>query len=255
MTKTMRTTRQALLYVTRELLEHLMPDWRTIAKLRYGDVLDGCEPRDWETLGEIPNSSLIVTRPFREALKLPTNCIINGISYSHRFAYDQITFKIGCSDFVQTTEGGILPEVRAVYNRLGFVRWEGPAVRVEYLLSHTEYMEREGRQAESPTPKNPPHPGYSGVVEYATGLENEQLQKEMISYRDGKVQTEEKNGEKAETVHVQFDTAKVAWDTKQENSVIPTGVSLACWSCHNPTIRQLPDGTPECPACAEKRLL
>lgn len=138
----MKLTRQAVLCVGRELLESLLPDWQTVAMLRYGSLtepsLDGIDRVE------------ALARPFHRALKLPADCQITGISQHYRFNQDQIAFRIASPDFKETLPWNILPEVEAVYNRLYhsvmedgipmpgtnteasgyFLRWTGPAVAV-----------------------------------------------------------------------------------------------------------------------------
>lgn len=103
----MKTTRQAMLKVNRSLLESIMPDWETAARVRFGEMVDGRLPKDVEQIAE----------PYHTALKLPANCRITGISNLYAFNRDEIVFRIESPDFVETPSCDMLPEVRAVYQR------------------------------------------------------------------------------------------------------------------------------------------
>ena len=102
----MKATRQAVMRVSRQLLEELMPDWKTAAVLRYGELIE-------ERLA--PDRVAEIAEPYHKALKLPTNCRITGISIGFGFDHDEIGFRIESLDFVETLEGNMLPEVQAVY--------------------------------------------------------------------------------------------------------------------------------------------
>ena len=113
----MSATRQAVLRVSRPLLEALLPDFRTVALLRYGELV---KPR----LGmftDVAAQVAEIAAPFHSALKLPANCRITGISVGHLFDRDEVAFRIESPDFVETLDGGPLPEVQAVYqNKYSF---------------------------------------------------------------------------------------------------------------------------------------
>lgn len=128
----MKTTRQAVLCVSRELLEQLLSDWKMVALLRFGDLVDSSF--------SIVEKFAKLAKPYHTSLKLPANCCITGISHTYRFQYDQVAFRIECPDFVETQEACMLPEVQAVYqgslywnngpNTGYFLRWGGPAVEM-----------------------------------------------------------------------------------------------------------------------------
>lgn len=118
----MSKNRQAIMLVSRPLLEDLLPNWQTVVKLRYGDVTEQDRPEALEDL----------VKPFHDALQLPANCRITGISASYYFHRDEVAFCLECPDFIETVEGQRVPRVVAVYIRTidttQFLRWEGPAV-------------------------------------------------------------------------------------------------------------------------------
>lgn len=114
----MKTTRQAIMTVSRQLLEDLLPDWWTAVQLPHGDLL-------------------------KQVLKLPANCQITNISQVAKLAAntsvffynEQIAIRVECPDFVETPAGALLPEVLAIYQSpTGLVKesyflfWDGPAV-------------------------------------------------------------------------------------------------------------------------------
>lgn len=135
----MKTTRQAVMKVSRQLLEQLMPDWETAAQLRYGQMIGGRFPADVD----------VISIPYHMALKLPDSCSITGISSQLHFYSDEIAFRIESPDFVETEHGCRLPEVQAVYQNKYefnfkptvevqlqsatgyFLCWAGPAVAVQ----------------------------------------------------------------------------------------------------------------------------
>lgn len=109
----MTAVRQAVMYVSRSLLESLLPEGKTI------DCVADKLGAEYAWLAE--------------AMKLPANVRITGVSMALRFVYDQVAIRVECSDFVETLPSNCLPEVQATYKRgvdgKGvFVRWEGPAM-------------------------------------------------------------------------------------------------------------------------------
>ena len=126
----MVTTRQAIMCVSRHLLEELMPDWQTVALLRYGELVEECSSE----LVRLSDSDKVaeLAAPFHQVLKLPSDCWITGISAAHSFRRDEIAFRIASPDFVETPEMVTLPEVRdlnlvlqtadahKLYERFGF---------------------------------------------------------------------------------------------------------------------------------------
>ena len=130
----MNTTKQAVMYVNRKLLEELLPDFENVALLRYGDLVNN-QLSVTEKLAEM-------AKPFHTALKLPASCWITAISPHCRFINDEVTFRIESPDFVETQEVCTLPEVRALYQTVHkegkpdwsyFLRWEWPAVAVQRM--------------------------------------------------------------------------------------------------------------------------
>ena len=128
----MKTTRQAVMYVERLMLESLIPDWRTVVKLCFGDVIKQDCPENFEEL----------LRIFYVALKLPDNCKIRRINHYPQFNLDQIALRIECPDFIETLKGCYLPEVQALYKSVQeevkpdwsyFLRWDGPAVHIQRI--------------------------------------------------------------------------------------------------------------------------
>ena len=150
----MKTTRRAIMCVSRQVLEELLPNFEKMALLRYGFLL--------ESESSTPEKHAVLTALFHEALKLPSNCHIVTINTSYRFMYDEVAFLIECPDFVETEEACVMPEVQAVYQSQHdftvkpgdwfdhgtnksfapdqlvstdsssyFLRWEGPAVETK----------------------------------------------------------------------------------------------------------------------------
>ena len=133
----MKASRQAVVFVDRQLLEELLPGFKTAALLRFGELLLE------ELLSGFENSTerlADLAGPFHMALKLPGNCRITGasslrsapwpagISPHHRFEYDQVAFRIECPDFVETAPGNMLPIVGAVYQNSLDMRVTGPGM-------------------------------------------------------------------------------------------------------------------------------
>ena len=101
--------RQAILLVSRQLLEEIMPDWRTCA-----DVL-------WE---KTPDLDAIAV-PYHAALKLPDNCRIVGIGTWDTFDQNPVAFRVESPDFVEIPDGYAVPEVAALYKDGRFFAWTG----------------------------------------------------------------------------------------------------------------------------------
>lgn len=99
-------TRQAILRVSRVLLESLLPK---------GKVIDTVSDK----VGEVDYSWL------KDCMNLPSNCKITGVTTYLYFIYDEIGIRIECEDFVKTSEGCVLPEIRTLCNENGFLQWEG----------------------------------------------------------------------------------------------------------------------------------
>lgn len=138
----MVTTRQAILRVSRPLLEALLPDFRTVALLRYGELV---EPRLGPST-DVAAQVATIAAPFHQVLKLPADCRITGIAMhpSLYFDRDEVTFRIESPDFMETPEGGMLPEVQAMYSNvpsiddkdcaeMHFFKWEGTAVETRRI--------------------------------------------------------------------------------------------------------------------------
>lgn len=69
----------------------------------------------------------------QRTLMLPDNARVDAVSFHAYFMYDQAALRIECPDFVDTLEGGMLPEVNAEYDSDGFVRWTGSAVAAQRI--------------------------------------------------------------------------------------------------------------------------
>ena len=68
----MRTTRRAIMCVSRQVLEELLPDFEKVALLRYGFLL--------ESELSTPKKIAMLTASFHKVLKLPSNCHIVTIN-------------------------------------------------------------------------------------------------------------------------------------------------------------------------------
>jgi hypothetical protein len=64
----------------------------------------------------------------RRHLKLPETVKVLMVSEHVFFIFGQVGLLLESPDFIETPEGSLLPEVRAIYNGDGFLRWDGPAV-------------------------------------------------------------------------------------------------------------------------------
>ena len=243
-------TRQAVMKVSRELLEELMPDWQTRARARYGDMVDDRLPKDVEA----------IAGPYHLALKLPANCRITGISADLLFLYDQIAFRIESPDFVETKPGSQLPSVNAVYhNRYEFnfeltdevqlksatgyfLRWDGPAVETCRTYGPAGKEVRVEAVSVGYGVEKGIHPV---VAETAQLLKPRSLAPgEKLKGADGYALPE---GSEA-----------VLKELKEKGVLEGKPVSIfpcPCWRCQSPTSRCLPDGVAECRDCAEKSLL
>ena len=112
--KPVKTCREAVMRCSRELIEGL---------LQPGQVIDCVADRigvkyDW----------------LREALRLPPDCKITGVSVGAYFSANQIAIRIACPAFQETAEAETLPSVEAIYvaTEAGarFAGWFGDAVLV-----------------------------------------------------------------------------------------------------------------------------
>lgn len=260
--------RAAVLRVSLELLEKLLPDWRTVAALRYGELVEPCLSKD---VGKI-------AAPFHAALKLPRDCYITGISTNAFFDRDEVAFRIESPDFVETSLGCVLPEVQAVYQRcldmqihnpgitatgfepgsacvLGergyFLRWDGSAVAVR----------REYRPDGLGSVLKVSTHGLPGWVIDAFGpsgqcckLDSGIRCSRQACYRCSWVEQGgfdetyvcAKHLESIRAVHELTSVASINEMTEKFN---------VCWKCSTPTDRCLADGTGECEKCAERPLL
>lgn len=109
----MRTTRQAVMNVSRELMEHMLPPGKVIECVA-------------DKLG-VQYEWLV------EAMQLPAGSRITGVSIAVRFFHDEVAIRIEHPDFIETAEARTLPEVQAIYERNAdgsprFVKWCGAAV-------------------------------------------------------------------------------------------------------------------------------
>lgn len=220
-----RDNRQAVMYVDRQKLEHLLPDWPTVARLRY-DVVEEGYPQH-----TLAGMSAKQVAPFHTALKLPRNCIITGISAWARFDYDQIAFRLSCPDFKTTDYMQPLTEVQAVYaNVCGvtspgyFSHFCGDAVEVLRFYGPDGSELRYGE------------PTCSKTDESVTDLER-------IHDPDA-LPLPPKRAQHAPVL----DGFPVVFHD-------PNNPVAACWRCQQATGRRLNDGTPECGYCAGKNLL
>lgn len=232
----MNTTRQAILLVSRQVLEAIMPDWR------------------WHWRRDPVYNYTPPAAPFYVALKLPENCRITGVSADCAFNKDQIAFRIESPDFVETMEGCTLPEVRAVYQHKHhftvepdvwlneqdfppgqlvansstgyFLRWDGPAVAVQRTYGP------DGKELPNWTTEAAAIHENPNRVPDPDGLPLGPLENDTDRSRDFVAM--------AETVN------EVTAAIKEYAS---------CWRCNGPTARRLPDGTAECEECAKKGLL
>lgn len=121
----MTATRQAILRCTRELILAVLPEGRSVLDL------DGVADESGERF-----------RWLAEAMKLPANAAITGVSAHAYFLKDEIAVRIACEDFVQTQPGNCLPEVAALYRAgaagAAFDGWAGPAVRTDLGAARPE---------------------------------------------------------------------------------------------------------------------
>lgn len=108
----MKTSRQAIMRVSRELVEQVWPEG--IGQTMLGDVLG----ERYEGL--------------RKALRLPADCIITGVSLHLDMHRDLIAMRVQSPEFIETAEACTLPEVEAVYDDVGgkthWLGWRGTAV-------------------------------------------------------------------------------------------------------------------------------
>ena len=269
----MKSSRQAVLRVSFELLEQLLPDWQTAAMLRFGDL--SCESR-------LGNSAKIaaIAAPLHKALKLPRNCRITGISHNLHFDQGQIAFRIECPDFRETPVGDTFSEVQAVYENkyefnFGpttevqlksasgyFFRWDGLAVETKRVYDCNglevgipfpdevsdeldKYFERKSLTAP------PVEMDYSVTPD------------EVRALRDRQPYVVGGNFVRSDADLVTMGLAPL--NTSGEDSEISPGllelmkrhrelIPNFCWKCSAPTIRRLPDGTAECEKCKEQPL-
>lgn len=275
----MKTTRQAVMKVSRELLEQLMPDFRTAVLLRFGDLVVEGQLTIADKLKEL-------AVPFHRALKLPANCRITGISHTYVFDRDEIAFRIESPDFVETPFGCVLPEVQEVYQnsltmRISephgdecsfepgsaeivkqsgyFLRWDGLAVAV-----HREYgpdgeeLPTDGISAKLRFDQ----PGYDwGITELF-----EKTKKDAI--RQGVARQAAMYAAVDFGCDVTPDPSVSELEQRATLNGLPVYSMKPCWKCGVPTARYLDSvdeqsgdllvgrlGTPECLKCAEKPLL
>jgi hypothetical protein len=116
------TVRAAVVYIARELFEKLLPDGTVIDCLADKIMSPGLQDLQFALV--------------HRCLKLPANSRVTGISVAHRFAYDQVSLRVECPDFVETQVNCLIPEVRVLFWNDGtapvFRGWEGPALREDY---------------------------------------------------------------------------------------------------------------------------
>ena len=250
----MKSSRQAVMRVTFELLEQLLPDWQTAAMLRFGDL--SCESR-------LANSAKIaeIAAPFHKALKLPRNCRITGISHNLHFDQGQIAFRIECPDFRETPMGATFPEVQAVYQRMlefqaffekipdlnafapgsvevlsdrgYFLCWDGLAVETKRMYDCN------GLEVGIPFP--------------------DEVADELDQYFERKSLTvppvEMDYSITPNEVRALRDRQLKPWLRPEGGIEVPPEIAaVKCWKCPTVTERRLPDGTAECYGCAEKPL-
>jgi hypothetical protein len=114
----MKDSRQAVMRVSGELIRKLLPQGKAIDCL--ADKISNDLDYSW----------------LHDALLLPKNSEITGVSVSIFFYRDEVAIRLRCSDFRETLEGCDMPEVGAEYCRVGdksrFVRWTGIAVLESY---------------------------------------------------------------------------------------------------------------------------
>ena len=214
------SSRQAILRVHRLLLEQFLPDWQTVARLRYGDVLDG---RAYP-----PERAEEWAAPFHKALKLPADCKITGISYSGDdwLCKDEIVFRIESPDFVETPYPNRLPEVTAVYQRSLVMQIDNP----------------DGCDGSI-------KPGSAEIIG-ETGY--------FLKWTGPAVTTQRTYGPSGEEVSINLSSScPNAAAIPKSVTVQVDGVAapFRCWSCKQPTNRLLLGGTAECQECADKPLL
>lgn len=277
----MGTTRKAILRVSRPLLEALLPDFRTVAVLRYGELV---EPRLGPST-DVAAQVIELAAPFHRALKLPASCHIAGISVGYLFDRDEVAFRIESPDFVETPEGGPLPEVTAVYQHRNnflftsgqvkfegssgyFLCWSGPAVETRNTKQDAI---RQGVKAArvAYTPGGLPCEGCGSLL--LGRLTEMRLcpdcqARELRGLKLRPIQPGEKLGEELveADLHDPQLLQKVIKDTRATLNGLPVHFTdevscyrgnAPCWRCHSPTTRRLPDDNAECQGCAEKSLL
>ena len=244
----MKPNRQAILCVSRELLESLLPDWQTVAMLRYGSLVKS--PAD--VLDRID----VLARPFHQALKLPVDCQITGISQHYRFNQDQIAFRVTSPDFIETMPWNRLPDVEAVYQPVKeagipdwsyFLRWDGLAVAV-----HRTYGP-DGTVLPTPTLNGLPIHKVEGH-----GISKRTAPYVMISLEDMAEEANKLGGQEGG-----YCGPGVAELAEEMNKLVgqqepdPLVMLYRCWNCGVLTSRLLPteETTAECLDCAKKPLL
>lgn len=256
-----KPSRQAVMKVSRELLEHLLPDWRTVAMLRYGELVES----------RLSTSEKVheLAAPFYKALKLPLNCKITGISTGRNdwFYQDQIAFRVESPDFKETTYCGRLPEVQAVYQTKHravlhpdgtlvlqkpggyFLCWTGEAVAVQRVYG-PDGEELHGEKV-CPAPDELPD-NLSERIE---------MMRQDIA-RQGVAATAAYYGADLPAEAGGFllpEGSEELLEALEEKGVLDgkpvSALSRPCWRCGSPTGRRLTDGTAECRGCSEKSLL
>lgn len=227
-----RLSRQAILKVSRELLEQLLPDFEHVAMLRYGELVNS-------SLSTAERVASIV-EPFHKALKLPSDCRITGISLHVAFEKDLIAFRIESPDFVETGPWDTYPDVQAIY-----------LTQYNFLIDSCvlDFAALEAR--------------YDGSDSYFQQWFGPAVETRRIYGPDGSVEVEEgptlsptQEGEPGGFL-LPYGSEELVEAIKELTAVeVPLGREEGeCWRCGRITRRLIPCGKRECLDCFKQPLL